>query len=104
MEPPITEDEARSEGWELEDYESDELLVWPDNWPAVRLFLRVCDRWHYEAPGAPAGLRWEAVYPLMDRMDLEPGEWNALAADLEVMADAACAAIRERIALQRRRH
>lgn len=103
MEPPITESEARSAGWELEDYESEELTVWPDNWPVVRLFSRVCDRWYYEAPGIPAGLRWEAVYPLMERMGLQPGEWDALAADLEVMADAACGAIRERIAQQRAR-
>ncbi len=79
------------------------MTVWPDNARAVRLFSRVLGRWHMDGAGLPMGLRWESIYPLMDRMALEPGEWDALAADLEVMESAACSLLRERIAQRRER-
>ena len=37
----------------------------------------------------PVGLRWEAIYPLMDRLALEPDAWDDLRNDLEVMECAA---------------
>jgi len=58
------------------------------------------DRWHYVGGGmgapSPTGLRWNEVYPLMDRMGLDDEAWSDLAQDLEVMEAAAGAAIRER--------
>jgi len=73
--------------------------VWPDNWPAVQFFQqRVGTRWAYAASGAPTGLRWEAIYPLMDRQGLQPEQWQALLHDLEVMEDAALAAMQQRLA------
>jgi hypothetical protein len=39
--------------------------------------------------GGVTGLRWEAIYPLMDRLNLEPDAWDALLSDLEVMERAA---------------
>lgn len=39
--------------------------------------------------GGVTGIRWEAVYPLMDKMGLEPEAWDALLSDLEVMERAA---------------
>ena len=83
-------------GYELDDYETEELEVWPDNWPAVRLFSRVLRRMRYPAMGgAPFGLVWGEVYPLMDRMELAPEEWDALARDVEVMEAEACSALAE---------
>ena len=41
----------------------------------------------------PVGLRYEAIYPLMDRMNLSTEEWDDLLADLEVMERAALAEI-----------
>lgn len=43
----------------------------------------------------PYGLRWEAIYPLMDRLQLPPPEWDELHADLMAMEAAAVAAIRD---------
>lgn len=39
--------------------------------------------------GAPIGLRWEAIYPLMDRLGLPPPEWDDLHDDLSVMEQSA---------------
>ena len=75
--------------------------MWPDNARAVRFFSRILGRWHLDGGGLPTGLRWESIYPLIDRMGLAPSEWDALAADLEVMEAAACSHLRERIAQRR---
>ncbi len=40
------------------------------------------------------GVRWEAVYPLLDRLDLPPDEWADLLAALEVMEQAALPVMR----------
>jgi hypothetical protein len=89
-EPPITEAEAKSEGFELDDYETDIIEVWPDNERAYELFRRVGTRWMIPPMGGvPIGLRWEALYPLMDRMGLDESEWNDLHDSLMVMESAA---------------
>lgn len=74
--------------------------MWPENQQAVQLFGRMGTRWAY-APGgmgAPVvtGLRWEAIYPLMDRLGLSPDEWEELHDALEVMERAALPVIRSR--------
>jgi hypothetical protein len=39
--------------------------------------------------GVPCGLRWEAIYPLMDRLGLDAADWQALHDDLMVLEHAA---------------
>lgn len=75
-------------GLTAEDYEGDSVEVWPENLPALQMFQRVGTRW-VGGMGGISGLRWEAIYPLMDRLKLEPDAWDALLADLEVMERAA---------------
>lgn len=53
------------------------------------MFQRIGSRWVFGAMGGVAGIRWEAVYPLMDRLGLAPTEWDALLGDLEIMEHAA---------------
>lgn len=81
--------EARSEGFELEDYETETLEVWPDNERAWHFFMRLGTRWSYGPTGRPMGLRWEAVYPLIDRAAPTTEEWDELLCALEVMERAA---------------
>lgn len=40
------------------------------------------------------GVRWEAIYPLMDRLGLPPDEWDDLLHQLETMEHAALPVIR----------
>ena len=70
--------------------------MWPDNEQALQLFSRVGTRWVYPAMGGPPmGLRWEALYPLMDRMQLDAAQWNQLHDDLLTMEPAALQTMRD---------
>lgn len=52
------------------------------------MFQRVGTRW-VGGMGGISGLRWEAIYPLMDRLKLESAAWDALLYDMEIMERAA---------------
>lgn len=96
FEPPVTESEAKSEGFELEDYETEIVEVWPDNELALDIFRRVGTRWRSPPTGGvPIGLQWEAIYPLMDRQKLGDDEWNDLHDDLMALEMAAVDVMRE---------
>lgn len=45
--------------------------------------------------GAPLGLRWEAMYPLMDKLELDSAAWNELHEAMMVIEAEALATIRE---------
>lgn len=45
--------------------------------------------------GPPLGLRWEAIYPLMDRLELGGPEWDVLHSDLMVLEDSAINTMQE---------
>ena len=79
----------RAAGFEPEDYEGDFTEVWPENVPALQMFQRIGTRWVVGGMGGVTGIRWEAVYPLMDRLGLDAPAWDALLSDLEVMEQAA---------------
>lgn len=70
--------------------------MWPDNERALETFQRVGTRWIYPAMGGtPIGLRWEAIYPLMERLELPPPEWDDLHDALTVMEAAAMDTMRK---------
>lgn len=69
--------------------------MWPENVPALEMFQRVGTRWVAGRSGV-IGLRWEAIYPLMDRLGLPDDEWEALLRDMEVMEQAALKVINRR--------
>ena len=55
-------------------------------------------RWVYPAMGGPPmGLRWEALYPLMDHLQLDAAQWNQLHDDLLIMEPAALQTMREHV-------
>lgn len=78
-----------------EDYAGDKVEVWPDNLASFMFFCRVgkSTRWRVSPGGGVIGLQFESIYPLMDRMGLEPEAWNSLLSDLEVMEHAALVVI-----------
>lgn len=71
--------------------------VWPENWEAWTLFMRVATQWRYGFSG-PTGLDYAAVYPLIDRMHLDPEDWDRMLADLQVIELAAREQIQENAA------
>ena len=54
--------------------------VWPENWPAYLLFTSLQTQWN-----AGTGLRYEALYPLLDRQTDTPEQWQQLFDDVRVM-------------------
>ncbi|WP_269780247.1 DUF1799 domain-containing protein [Comamonas koreensis] len=96
FEPPVTEAEAQAAGFELEDYPEPEIIeVWPDNEAALDIAMMIGTRWVYPAMGGvPLGVRWEAIYPLMDRR--ASGEaWDELHEYMMVIEAEALATLRE---------
>ena len=43
-----------------------EVEVWPENWPILTLFSQLGTQWNV-VMSSRTGLRYEAVYPLLDR-------------------------------------
>ena len=69
--------------------------MWPDNEDALDLARMIGTRWVYPAMGGvPLGVRWEAIYPLMDRK--ATGEaWDELHEYMMVIEAEALATLRE---------
>lgn len=67
--------------------------VWPENWPAVELFHQLRTQWNVAMAG-PTGLRYEAVYPLLDRLFAD--DWQQVFDDLQVLERAALDAMHDK--------
>jgi hypothetical protein len=66
--------------------------IWPENQLAYEFMAGLGTRWNFVVGGKhllATGLRWEAIYPLMDRLDLDSERWHDLRWALEVMEPAA---------------
>lgn len=68
--------------------------IWPENWPAWELFRRLGTQWAV-GMGGRTGLRYEALYPLLDRLTDGPEQWNALFEDVRVIESAALEAMQD---------
>lgn len=62
--------------------------VWPDNGPAYEIFTTVQTQWNV-GMGGRCGLRYEALYPLLDRATDTPERWQELFDDVRIMEYAA---------------
>lgn len=65
-----------------------DIEVWPENWAAWTMFMRVQTQWNVGMNGA-TGLRYEAIYPLLDREAKTRDEWEDLFDDIQVIERAA---------------
>lgn len=73
--------------WEEED-QSQELVIWPDNERAVRLFSKIRGQWIVGMNG-PTALNYMVMYHNMDRMGLSDEEFDELHEDMQVLERAA---------------
>lgn len=72
---------AQSDGGDVE--------VWPENWQTFQLFARLRTQWS-AGMGGITGLRYEAIYPLIDRLaGGDPAEWDCIFDDIQAMEAAA---------------
>jgi hypothetical protein len=88
--PPSKADLAKMKhlGLTPEDYAGDDVEVWPENQRAYFLFAQVQTQWRVGAMG-PTGLDYNTLFRKMDRMRLEPDEYDELEADIRTMEFAA---------------
>lgn len=70
--------------------------MWPENWPSFTLFLRLQSQWSVSMAG-PIGLRYEALYPLLDRLAAgDPERWESLFDDIQVLERTALSVMNHR--------
>ena len=62
--------------------------MWPENWAAFELFTSIQTQWQVGFSGR-TGLRYEALYSLLDRQTDTPEQWQELFDDVRVMEYAA---------------
>lgn len=84
--------EMAAAGLSEDDFGAAAVEVWPENWTAYQLFAFLGTQWRGGGMGL-IGLDYTAMWKKMDRMNLEPGEYDELEADVQVMEYAAIAAM-----------
>ena len=83
-----------AEGCAPEDYWEDPVEVWPENWDSLMLFISLQTQWNVSVGmggGGRTGLRYEAVYPLLDRAAADDAEWTRIFAEIRRMEAAVLA-------------
>lgn len=71
-----------ADGFELDDYvdELADVIVWPENHEIFILFSSLQTQWAAVSVGMSSlvylGMRYEAVYPRLDRMCKDSDEWE----------------------------
>lgn len=68
--------------------------VWPDNWPAVRVFTAMSTQWRV-GPGGPTGLDYSALSEVWRRMKTPPADRDGVFEDLRILEDAALQEMRK---------
>lgn len=62
----------------------EDVLVWPEAWPALQMFLQLTTQWN-NGPAGRTGLRYEAVRTVMDIEEVPRRDRRDLLAQLAVM-------------------
>lgn len=86
--------ELAAAGLRPEDFAGEDVEVWPENWQAFRLLCDIRTQWRGAGMGI-IGLDYNVLYHKLDRMGLTPEQYDDLEADIQVMEQAAMAAMKE---------
>lgn len=68
--------------------------VWPENWPAVRVFIEMGTQWRMSMSG-PIGLDYTPLFHRLDRLGLEGEDWEQCFSDVRQMEADALAKLAE---------
>ncbi|MFT0580570.1 DUF1799 domain-containing protein [Pseudomonas fulva] len=68
----------------MDDIEEEEVEVWPDAWPAFRLFDALGTQWRV-ASGAPSGLDYTAIPATAAMLGIKRRDLTDIFPDLRVM-------------------
>ncbi|MFG0504178.1 DUF1799 domain-containing protein [Pseudomonas sp. 22373] len=78
----------------LDDIEEEEVEVWPDAWPAFRLFDAMGTQWRV-ASGGPSGLDYAAIPAASSMLGIKRRDLTDIFPDLRVMEIEALAVMAE---------
>ena len=84
------DDDAAAFGVIMEETSSDDFEIWPENWDAVLMFLRISTQWR-TSMGGPIGLDYGALEWLFRLYEVT--EPRSLLEDLQIMEGAALTAM-----------
>jgi hypothetical protein len=79
-------------GFTAADFEREDVEVWPEHHDAWLIFTKMTTQWRADFNGR-AGLVYESLYPLIDRLNLSPDEWDEMFDDVRVLESAALKAM-----------
>lgn len=79
----------------IKQQEEAEFEVWPENWLVFSIFCQLSTQWNIGMNGA-TGLRYEALYPLLDRCFSGSDEWSEAFHDIRAMESQALAISNEK--------
>jgi hypothetical protein len=80
----------------MADFDSEIVEVWPENQVAYVLFAQLQTQWRSGGMGGATGLDYNTLFHKMDRMQLEPDEYEELEDDIRTMEFAALKAMSEK--------
>ena len=69
--------------------------VWPENWPAFRLFHNMQTQWRTGAAG-PTGLDYAVLFTWVDRLKITAEEFEQFISDIQVMEFSALEAMNKK--------
>lgn len=92
---PPTEAEMAAAGLTIEDFCDEATEVWPENESVYFLFHALATQWRTGAVGC-TGLDHNVLFHRLDRMNLDPEEYDQLDRDIRVMETEALERMREK--------
>ena len=93
-EPRATAEDMAKLGLTLADIAEDDVEIWPDNWPAFRLFNALSTQWR-TGPGGATGLDYSVVREVAILIGIKKRQIPELFPDLQVMEAEALAVMAE---------
>lgn len=77
----------------MDDFEEDKAFeVWPENWPAIDLYMRNWTQWRY-GPGGPSGLDYLVFFADLERQGVTGDEAEGIMAEIRMIEIGALEAI-----------
>lgn len=90
-----TEEELEGTGMTLADYELDDVEVWPDCMPAIRVFYMMSTQWRVGMCG-PTGLEYSVVPMILKSAGIKKKDRERVFADVRIMERAALDEMRKK--------
>lgn len=83
-----TAEQLKGSGLKPKHYREPNVDVWPENWPAIEMYVQYRTQW-IQGPGGPTGLNYQVLFDHMDRQGIK--DRDALMDAVRVIEDSVLA-------------